>query len=237
MFNSLNKFLQDFSPLTSFLSSIIGLIFSGLTLWLAWLAYTKFIKNKLLEKQLDVVIHLIEVLRDTNFQLIFYQHETSNLDNSYKSEISQIELTNGYKVYMREKSIFELANLPDHSLFKKESIFVDISITEIEKEKIDNIVKLALNPIMPKSIAILLKRFKISEDTFIVGSGKNIHKSVSYVCIGRGEVGEFSDVSGFYSDEDGLALTSWGEFIRSCQFLSKSIEKWMKNHGIKEINL
>jgi hypothetical protein len=139
---------------------------------------------------------------------------------------------------MIEKNIFELADLPNHSLFKKESVFVDISITEIEKEKINNIVKLASNPIMPKSIAIILKRFKISDETFDVGllDGYN-NKPVSFVRIGRDGQNKFSNISRHRANEDGLALTSWGEFIRSCQSLSKSIKKWMKNHGIEEINL
>jgi hypothetical protein len=236
---SWNSFLQVFSSLTGFIFSLTGLIVSGLTLWVACLAYTKFIKNKLLEKQLDVVIELIEALREVDLVLKFYLNHTDNSIDRYQAEINQYEslgFTNGSKILDITKNIFELADLPDSSLFKNSDIFSDISLTAIEKEKIDSFMEFDSNPILPNSIAIILKKFRISDESFTVGLMKNPHRSLSFVGIGYGKEGELSDISGYCGDKDGVAFTSWQEFIQCCQSVSEAIKKWMKAHGITEIN-
>lgn len=242
MFNCLqswNSILQVLSSLTGFIFSLTGLIVSGLTLWVAWLAYTKFIKNKLLEKQLYVVIELIETLREVNLELKFHLKPTGDTIDCYQAEINQYEslgFSNGSKILDITKNIFELVDLPDNSLFKNGDIFVDISLTAIEKEKIDSFIKFDSNPLLPNSIAIILKKFRISDQSFTVGLMKNPHRSPSFVTIGHGEEGKISDISGYCGDKDGVAFTSWREFIQCCQSVSEAIKKWMKVHGITEIN-
>lgn len=239
---SLNSLFQNFSSLTSFLFSLIGFIISVLTLWVAWLAYTKYIKHKLLEKQLDVVINLIELLRDSKFFLTFHiNYDSNSLSDYQKSEISQYEtlgLKGGTRILEIEKNMFELVNLSNNSLFKMSRIFVDISLTQSSKQQIDSFTRFSSNPIMPRAIAQVLKNFKISDETFTLGLLGNPHKSSSFVCFGQRQENNVSDISGFCdNDKDGVAFTSWENFIQACQSLSKSIKKWMKDHGITDVNL
>jgi hypothetical protein len=235
-----NKFSSFLNP--SELISFLGLIVSSLTLYVAYLAYKKYIENKLQEKQLDVVLKLIEVIGNTNLCMNFHLRKSTNsLTASNNSEINQyeiIEYNEGIKILKFEKNIFELTNLSDESLFKKKYLFTDLSITASEKNKIDQLVNFSSNPILPKSIAAEVKKFSISEKYFAIGLMKNptLNASQSFIRIGCGEEGEFSDISKYRNNEDGVAFKSWDDFIQSCQMLSESIKKWLSKHGITEIN-
>jgi hypothetical protein len=236
--NKFSSFLNSSGGLISFL----GLIVSFLTFYVAYLAYKKYIKNKLQEKQLDVVLKLIEVIGNTNLCMNFHLRKSTNSLTAFNnSEINQyeiIEVNEGLKILKFEKNIFELTNLSDKSLFKKKHLFADLSITASEKNKIDQLVNFSSNPLLPKSIAAKVKKFSISKNHFEVGLMKdpNPNVSQSFVRIGCGEEGEFSDISKYRNNEDGVAFKSWDDFFQSCQMLSESIKKWLSKHGITEIN-
>jgi hypothetical protein len=220
--------------------NILRLVISILSLFLAYWAYERYINNKLLEKQLETVLKLIEVLQEKKLSFKFYLGNSEKNIDICRVEIEQYsEIQFGsYKVLGRDLNFFELVNLPFNSLFKKGCIFQSIKLSINEKNKINEWVNFASDPILPKTIADTLREFRLSEDTFLIGQIGDKHQSPSFVLIGQiTDTQSYNDISAFLEENDGEAFKSWRDFIKACDDTSQAIKSWLKKHGITEINL
>lgn len=214
-----------------------------LGVYIAYKSYKKYIKNKLLEKQLEQVIKIIEKIKQCKFSFYFLISEGQSKQEEILKEIpkaiSQFEIVKDdikIKVFKQESNLFEIALLS-----RKCTLFKDLQISDTANKQLKELEQFCYDPLVPKSIANQLNLFLISDEIFIVGKMRAPQISTNYVLIGspghEDELETPSDISYFSSKETKTAFKSWQHFTRSTKELSKSIKSWMKNNGVQEINL
>lgn len=209
--------------------------------YIAYKSYTKYIKNKLLEKQLEQVIKIIEKIKQCKFLFSFhipeYQIKQQDIEKEIPKAMQWLEIIDNnikIKVLKQESNLFEIALLSPNCM-----IFQNLKITDTANEQLKELRVFCNDPLVPKSIANQINRFLVSDEIFLSGKSKASFTSNNYVTIAspghEDEINTPSDTSSFSSKE--TAFKSWRNFILSTKNLSKSIKNWMKNNGIKEINL
>lgn len=209
--------------------------------YIAYKSYTKYIKNKLLEKQLEQVIKIIEKIQQCkfifSFHILEYQIKQQDIEKEIPKAMQWLEFIDNNiknKVLKQESNLFDIALLSPNCM-----IFQNLKITDSANEQFKELRVFCNDPLVPKSIANQINRFLVSDEIFLSGKSKASFTSNNYVTIAspghEGEINTPSDTSSFSSKE--TAFKSWRNFIISTKYLSKSIKNWMKNNGIKEINL
>lgn len=211
--------------------------------FIAYKSYKKYIKNKLLEKQLEQVIKMIEKIKQCKFSFYFHLSEEQIKKQDIEKEISkavyQFNITKNnieFQVFKQETNLFEIALLPHNRI-----LFKDFQISDTANKQLKELEYFCYDPLVPKSIANQLNPFLISDEIFVLGKMQAPQISNNYVLIGSpGHEDELltpSHISYFSSKEKETAFKSWQHFIKSTKYLTKSIKSWMKNNGVQEINL
>lgn len=228
LLRSINEVLDDYEPTSSFITAFSSLA----TCWIAWMAYTTFIRNKLLEEQFTKVLELVNLLK------------RMDLETHYSKQFQ-----NNVNVYVEEHSFFESPSptrkfpffdqLRTRAMCESRSNCTYLVITEESRKRLYELKELAMHPIMPKEISKVLRDFILSEDTFIVGQQGDKHKTLPNICLAvKGYSLQLkSDVSGFWDrDRDGDAFRSWERFQDSSIKLSRALRNWFKDHGNSDVN-
>lgn len=216
--------------------SIVGL-------FIAYKSYKKYIKNKLLEKQLEQVIKSIDKIKQCKFSFYFFISEEQITQQELEHEMSKalplfdfIKNNKKVQVFKQESNLFEIDLLPRNRI-----LFKDLQISDTANKQLKELEQFCYDPLVPKSIANQLNPFLISDEIFVVGKMQAPQISNNYVLIGspghEDELETPSDISYFSSKETETAFKSWQHFIRSTKELTKSIKYWMRNNGVQEINL
>jgi hypothetical protein len=201
-----------------FISSL-SLIFSALTLFIAYKIYKNFDAKKThVNKQLETVLNLVEDINKTIISVSFKNKipkdilEDVRLPGAGKSAIS----TWPYSLFI----ISELNN----SSHKYDHVVLD---GDTEVFKVLPFIKYINNPLLPTLISKKLRAFyspykkfshfdSISEN-FVVLNSDN-----------KDEMFEYLDFI--------PAFKNWDGFIQCSKDLKIEIQKWLKKHGAEDIN-
>jgi len=191
----------------SLIISVLSFIISGLTLLLGYKAYRKFLVQHASVKQLDLVLNLIEEIHNSEVSLKIIRRVNEGQGTTYV-----------------KKNIFGFATWGN----LKEKEEYDMHIPSDHKFEFIPLLNLN-NPLLPKGIANSIKEFY---DHFILEHTELKEKS-NYIIIGD-EDNESSN------DLNDISLTSFygglNQFIVDCKYIRLEINKWLKKHGVKDIN-
>jgi hypothetical protein len=223
--------------------------------WIACISYQKYIKNKLLEKQLEQVIKIIEKIKECKFTFSFYISEEQitqqDIDKQIPKAVEAFELYQNdikFKTLTQESNLFEIALYSRNCKFEiallsqnyKNVIFKDLKITKAAYQQFQELNQFSHDPLVPKSIAKEINNFLLSDEIFSIGQMKAPSTSANYVIIASSKTDELkdaSDISFFSKEENETAFKDWQKFLVSTKELLESIKAWMKSNGITEINL
>lgn len=198
------------------------------TFILGIVAFRFFLKNKLVEKQLDIVVDLIERVSATKFSVVYKPTPERSAEMRRRGSTGAVTLF--------RTSLFGIASIKeqdkeDKSLFISENSYNTlIALT----------VSYAGNPLLPASISQTLAQLKPIKSERgrklqATQSGSyvyNLHEIPSYsvICLQNSEEEHPTEgiKSGFSS--------SYIDFVDTCTIFTESIESWLSKYGIKDIN-
>lgn len=199
--------------------SALSALFSLLALTIAYRAYRKFLVRKAQERQLEVVLQLLEsVHASKNFI------EIMNVQIAKPTLGGTIAITHPLRLN-HNYSIFEMIVLPE---FSQELPLYFHPSMEDGGEGIawDFYTKFQANPLLPRSIASRLKVFE-----HVKGA---LHKQ----SMGESAVILFADKGNtFYVEKSFPMLKTTTSFKSAVIELRRSMIDWMKSYGIKDVNL
>lgn len=216
-------FLVCSSLSLSDITDVISVLISAVTLWVAWIIYTKYAAQQLLSKQIEAVYKLIEHLHNDSIDLCF--GNVSHRGHGCKRNII---------------NVFEIADISR----TKENLWSEYSddlliCFENGSNQIFDIKSFIQNPFTPKSISDKLIDFYSTYHTSfnsdelhnidivecIIITSKHYEKTINTI--------EEEIPSLIYQQGNATALKNLLSLKTCANNLEISIENWLINNGIK----
>jgi hypothetical protein len=191
----------------------IGTLFFGtITVILAILGYRKFLQNKLRDKQLDVICDLIKQIQQIDFHYIFF-----NTPNNSQSGVA---------------TLFDIAEMKEFDDYERWYYFA-ASIEDINEQTLnwDFFYKFYSHPLIPKSIATILKKFTLRNRHAI--SYRDIKNSKCIILGRKGVIGD--DTRCLYIKDDDMGTCK--SFKKAAKELKDDIIKWANRYKINDLNI
>jgi hypothetical protein len=210
--------------------SLFGLIISFFTLVLGFFAYKNFLLKQLREKQLQVVCDLINHINTE-----WNDFELKNVSNPFRmggsnlfdiAEVSQVtEDTNFYTFSAEnEDRFYPSRRIIDSGKYDpKDQTFNEIIFWDF--------FSFHNHPLLPISIARVLKKFSISSWSGEKNYGE-VQKEDKYVVMGNKMQRDNRTRCLFYND-----MRTWKEFVTLCKELKTVIIEWGKKNGLDDMNI
>lgn len=185
------------------------------TFILVIIGFRTVLRNQLRTKQLDVVYQLIEQIQKTDWQLVHFHNFDPGTPKYLHLTLFDVveidEFNTSDKLYFWGIDTEQL----DESLFEWQFFF-----------------KYYSHPLLPKSIAIALKKFNLWRPQ------KHIYyddvKDDRYIAIGRKKNRNKDSYYFYFTEGD---LSSCQEFKKSVTELRNEIIKWAKKYKLKDLNI
>jgi len=210
----------------AFYSLLIG---TG-TLILGIIAYNKFLLKQLREKQLSVVCDFIQQIND-EWNLFKFHNVKSELRSNWGNvfDIAELpEITENANFYIFSEE-------SEHRFYPNRGV-VNNGENDIQDQRFDEIIffeffRFHNNPLLPKSIANVLKKFSISYPS---GTRKydEIRKEERYVIMGKKKKQDNQTDCHFYNDK-----LTWKEYVTLCVQLKEAIITWGEKYGLDDLNV
>lgn len=205
----------------------LALCVSVLTFILGVFAYQKFLAKQFREKQLEVVCDLINKIND-EYNWFQFQSKVSVIPsfpicNIFDiAELPDIREEGNIYTFSEENESRHPGRINDKTKYQKfnEIVFWDF-------------IRFHNNPLMPKSIASVLKKFNISNKS-ISGNKKygEVKMEESWVIIGRKINVDDESPCHYYN-----SIRTWKDYVKLCKELKRVILKWAEDNGIEDMNI
>ncbi len=193
--------------------AFLSFVANALTLLLGYIAYDRFLKRKAHEKQLDVVLDLLECI-----------HNSKN-----RIEVFSVAYENGLRTIL-EESIFEMIEDPTFNN-REDSLY--FYYPEDNALNWDFYTKFHANPLLPKGIAAKLKLLSI-RNKFVYTRSLVFNRNGMIIGNYNNPI---PDTRIFYVAQFHTSLNTAGEFKTAVINLKQSILKWLQEYGIEDVNL
>jgi len=210
------SFVDDIIPITTVVISIA-------ILGLGYKSYISFIRNRLSQKQLDIVSETIQLIHNSSIDFSFLHFEN-------RGSHGRAVIANLFEI----KSIYD----PHHEIlgFEDKSVIFDNNSNQI----ID-FVKIINNPITPKIIADELMNFHSSSYEIIdieqLGTGVQDYIIINTKLFHPNRQLNTPQNDASYYQSNAFSMQTWLNFKTCCEKLEKVITDWLKFNGIKDINI
>ncbi|BAS58397.1 hypothetical protein NIES2135_22150 [Leptolyngbya boryana NIES-2135] len=191
------------------------------TFFIAISAFRIFLKNKLAEKQLDLVIELIREISDSKLIVVY------RLDPQQASEMMKRGVAGEITPQLSLFGIASDVSKENSPLFLRQDVCDHL--TSISRQYSEN-------PLLPTKIAFSLRQIvprpkglvvKANQAGYVFDLCEIPKNSVIYLAQNL----ENFDNKGIIS-----AFSTYGEFVTVCRDLVISIEIWLSKYGIKDVN-
>jgi hypothetical protein len=205
------------------LSNTLSLLISGTTLFLAYRIYRNFdIKKTHINKQLSVILSLVEEINNTQIQVGFY--------SKIPTEIL-LELPEQVRPQNKEDAVFDswyysLFLIASGNIgYQQQDVYISSDIMNVLP-----FLHYMNNPLLPSKIADKLHKFyspfnnlgsfEFASDKYVVLSSTNKHENVRKF--------QYPSMIDTYKN--------WDNFIICARELKKEIKDWLETYGSKDIN-
>ncbi len=188
--------------------SCLSLFISALTIWIGWAAYKKFLSQKLVESQLEIVIDLISAIYKNVFTITTVRRPGGD----------------GWVYSYMYKNIFQLSNggtIPDDS-----PLNLPIFLPNSHVFKFKPWVFLS-NPLLPNKIAKAMHAFADG----ITMTSLRINDTNEYIIIGKPKKETPEVIVSLSCFEGGFVA-----FLKHCAAIDREIKTWLKEHGLEDLN-
>ncbi|MBC7488391.1 MAG: hypothetical protein H7282_16760 [Cytophagaceae bacterium] len=210
------------------LTKIIPLVSLMLSLFMAYIAYKvyqSYSQRQFLNKQIEVVTNLLEVLNTYHFELNFYKFQG-------KSRTAEINSVNIFEIFhvnsFLRKNQSEYENNPVYLLATNNQVL--------------EVKKFIDNPFTPKKIADCLINF-YSTSYQSVDHAELGNSVISYAVVIESSVHQPRTIGWNVKEEhrfihgDAIGLKTWSSFLSCTEKLRKEFEVWFSKNGIEDLNI
>jgi hypothetical protein len=203
----------------------IALLFSGLSLVLAYNISRAYSRRQLLNKQIETVTELIKSLHRDYIEINFSKF---------------VESGDGSSGAAYTATIFEVVELSKNLKEINERFCDSIVLFKGKCNQVLDIKDYIDNPFTPKTIADNLLGFY---STSYVGAVYSEVGTTHYECVQIQTNNNEPTIIQYYDEKDhfihgnAIALRSWESFIVCSENLKRSIEDWFSENGVKDLNI
>ena len=205
--------LQVVIGILSFCVAVVAAVIAWRTFRVAEKVQEAIAANHAKQKQVEVMCDLVKYLNEEKIQIRFIEPKKVG-DNTKKENDVCFNL-------------FGIGNLLKESVGERKEF--DNSYIYITKEEqiIGKIKEYLFNPLVPKSIAEIMKHFFISKTKMVAGRPTD----KTYIIVNQ------TSLLDSYYTSDCKALKDWKQFKDYSHQLSEAVSNWFNDNGIIDCNI